>query len=281
MALKGFIQAIVNSLSAPEFKTPRVKGVLIFCFGIYLLFLFVLGYAWYSQQWASSFQFFNDGPEWKQMDKFAHFFWAFQVSALATRLLTWAQLNEKSACLVGAILAFLFVSSIEIGDGLSLDYGASLLDILANSLGSAAFCCQRFFWKQIKIWPKFSFHPTSFAPLRPEMLGDGILTEILKDYNGQTFWYSAHFKILPLPKWLTLAVGVGAEGMIYGRDRQNELINFSPYRKYFLSLDLNLSHLQTSSKLLGSLLYVLNIIKIPAPTLEFSSRGIKFHPIYF
>ena len=113
------------------------------------------------------------------------------------------------------------------------------------------------------------------------MLGNGILEEILKDYNGQTFWYSIHFERLPLPTWLTLAVGIGAEGMIYGRDSENELMHFSPYRKYFLSVDLNLSHLKTSSKILNSALYVLNIIKIPAPTLEFSGHGIKFHPIYF
>jgi hypothetical protein len=160
-------------------------------------------------------------------------------------------------------------------------YGASLLDILANLLGSSLFLGQRIFWSKIMVWPKFSFHPTSFAPLRPALLGDGFLSQILKDYNGQTFWYSAQFKILPLPNWITLAVGVGAEGMIYGRDHENALANFSPYRKYYLSLDLNLSQLQTSSKLLNSALYILNIFKFPAPAIEFSTRGIRFHPIYF
>lgn len=281
MRIKEFISDFIQSFSPARLRTPRVKGVLLFSSGIYLIIILTLAYAWYSRQWVSGFHFFDDGAEWKQMDKFAHFFWAFQVSALATRLMVWAQLDKKVGAHVGVMLGFLFVSSIEVLDGFSDRYGASLYDVLANTLGCVAFLLQSILWKKVNIWPKFSFHPTSFAPLRPAMLGDGFLEEILKDYNGQTFWYSFHIKRLPLPHWLTLAVGVGAEGMVHGRDEENALLNFSPHRKYFLSFDLNFSHVKTSSGILNSALYVLNIIKIPAPTLEFSSQGVKFHPIYF
>lgn len=279
-----FIQAIrllFQRLSSGELSTPRVRGVLLFSAGIYFLLMLALGYAWYSQQWVRSFHFFDDAAEWKQMDKFAHFFWAFQVSALAARLLSWARLSDRMAARTGAVLGFVFVSCIEIPDGFSAMYGASLFDILANLLGCAAFLGQRMLWSKVRIWPKFSFHPTAFAPLRPSMLGDGILSQILKDYNGQTFWYSAHIDKLPLPRWLTLAVGVGAEGMVFGRDHQNELMNLSPYRKYYLSVDLNLEWLKTSSKFLNAMLYIFNIFKFPAPAIEISSQGIKFHPIYF
>ncbi len=281
MRLKEAISVFIQRLSKSGLTITRLKGVLAFSLGVYSLLMLALGYAWYSQQWGSSFHFFDDAAEWKQMDKFAHFFWAFQVSAVATRLLTWAQLDSKRAARAGTLLGFLFVSSIEIFDGFSEDYGASIFDVLANAGGCIAFVAQRLIWKKIMIWPKFSFHPTSFAPLRPAMLGDGLLAEILKDYNGQTFWYSANFKIIPLPSWLTLAVGVGAEGMVYSRDSENELMNLSPYRKYFLSFDLNLSNVQTSSKILNSLLRISNIIKFPAPTIEFSTHGVRFHPIYF
>ncbi len=276
------IRKFINTIFSQRLSLPsRLKGVLAFSFGVYGMLIISLGYAWYSRQWGSSFHFFNDAEEWKQMDKVAHFFWAFQVTALATRLLSWAQLNEKAALLLGVVLGFFFVSSIEILDGFSDRYGASWFDILANTLGCAAFAVQRLLWKKIKIWPKFSFHTTAFAPLRPAMLGNGFLEEVLKDYNGQTFWYSAEIKKIPLPSWLVIAVGVGAEGMVFGRDPQNELMNLSPYRKYFLSVDLNLSQVKTSSGVLNAALNVLNVIKFPAPTLEFSSHGIKFHPIYF
>ncbi|CAN5240826.1 DUF2279 domain-containing protein [soil metagenome] len=276
--IKEAIKSLLKRIDSPG---KRIKNVLIFSFGVYTFLMLALGYAWYSKQWGNSFHFFDDAAEWKQMDKLAHFLWSFHVSVAATRLLSWAQADERKSILFGTAMGFLFVSSIEIFDGFSQSYGASLYDILANAAGCSAFIAQRIFFKRIMVWPKFSFHPTAFAPLRPNMLGDGFLEEVLKDYNGQTFWYSVNFKILSLPSWLTVAVGIGAEGMVYSRDAENELINLSPYRKYFLSLDLNLSNIKTNSKSLGYAVRILNIIKVPAPAIEFSSEGIKFHPIYF
>jgi len=262
-------------------KTGRIRIALLLSFVTYTGIIVLLGTAWYSPQWITGFHFFNDAPEWKQMDKFAHFFWAFQISSLLARLMLWAGMDLRDSAKAGAILGFLFVSSIELMDGFSVDYGASIFDVVANLLGCLAFFGQSVLWKKINIWPKFSFHTTAFAPLRPAMLGDGLLEEVLKDYNGQTFWYSFHSKHLRLPAWLNLAVGVGAEGMLRARDEQNALMNFSPHRKYFLSVDLNFSHIQSQSRILNWLLYLVNVIKVPAPTIEISSQGIRFHPIYF
>lgn len=249
--------------------------------GIYGLLMLALGYAWYSPQWISSFHFFDDLPEWQQLDKVAHLFWTFQVAVLATRLFRWAKVEESKAVRNGAWLAFSLVSGIEIFDGFSTAYGASVYDIAANAAGAAAFVGQSLLWKRILVWPKFSFHPTVFAPMRPEVLGDGLLEEILKDYNGQTFWYSFRLPWIPLPRWLTLAVGIGGEGMIYGRVAQNEAVNLHPERRYILSVDLDLRHVKTDSRLLKALLYIPNIIKVPAPALEISARGIRFHALYF
>jgi Predicted periplasmic lipoprotein (DUF2279) len=281
MTPKERINLLSKIFSKDASAATRVKAVLMFSLGIYTLLMLALGFAWYSNQWGSSFHFFNDAAEWKQMDKFAHFFWSFQTCALATRLMTWTQMDPKKALITGSLMGFLFVSSIEVFDGFSNDYGASVYDVIANAAGCGVFIAQRMIWKKVVLWPKFSFHPTSFAPLRPNMLGDGFLEEILKDYNGQTFWYSANFKIIPMPSWLTIAFGVGAEGMVYSRDSENELMNLSPHRKYFLSLDLNLSDVKTSSPVMNFCLRIFNIIKFPAPTIEFSTEGVRFHPIYF
>jgi hypothetical protein len=178
-------------------------------------------------------------------------------------------------------MGFLFVSGIEIFDGFSVAYGASASDIAANAVGALLFFLQCQFWKRILLRPKFSFHPTNFAPLRPEVLGSGLLEEILKDYNGQTFWYSVKIPGLPLPRWLTLAAGVGAEGMIFGRVTENEAVGLHPERRYFLSLDIDLNHIKTESRWLRAMLYIPNIIKVPAPALEISAKGIRFHPLYF
>lgn len=241
--------------------------------------LALLGQAWYAPQWISDFHFFDDWPEWQQLDKLAHLFWTFQVCVVATRLMMWATGDESRSARLGALTGFLLVSGIEIFDGFSVAYGASVYDVLANGAGALLFLGQRLVWKKLWLIPKFSFHPTSFAPLRPELLGNGLFEEILKDYNGQTFWYSIRVPVFP--RWLTLAVGVGAEGMIYGREPENLAAGLDPHRRYFLSVDVDLSHLKPASRVLQLLLYVPSVIKIPAPTVEISSQGLRFHPLYF
>ncbi len=264
-------------------KTEATKKLRLVVGGIVLAYGFIvltLSIAWYSDQMIQPFHFFNDLPEWKQLDKFAHLFWTFHVCAMASRMLRWGGLDEKANS-VGTIVGFLIVSSIEILDGFSVGYGASLFDLIANALGSILFFLQLKIWKHIKIFPKVSFHFTSFAILRPSLLGDGFFQEILKDYNGQTFWYSWSPEKKWWPSFLSIAIGVGAEGMIYGRDAENALHNFSPYRKFFFSLDLNPQYFQSKQKWAQVMIYPLTIFKCPAPALEFSTKGVRFHWLYF
>jgi Predicted periplasmic lipoprotein (DUF2279) len=249
---------------------------------LYALALGLLSWTWYSKQFSFSFQFFDDLAEWNQMDKWGHLFASFQASAIASRLFLWTRYyDEKKSRRTGTIVAFLIVSSIEIPDGFSERYGASWYDIAANGIGCLAFLFQYLLWGRIKIFSKFSAHLTSFATLNPSLLGDNIFHRLLKDYNGQTYWFSVHLHFIRLPSWLCLSIGVGADGMIRGRPEQNELLQLNPYRKYFISLDINLHEIKTRSRLLNSILFGLNMIKIPAPAIELSARGIRFHAIYF
>ena len=259
-----------------------------FCFALaliaifYLLIVVWLGVTWYAAQFSLPFHFFNDLSEWKQMDKWGHFFTAFQVSTLTARLFCWTRyMEERKARFRGTCVAFFIVSSVEIFDGFSNQYGFSFYDITANALGCFAFIVQYRLWNKVKVFSKFSVHLTGFAALRPSLLGDGFFQRLLKDYNGQTYWFSFHPNFLKLPSWFCLAVGVSAEGMVRGLDAQSELMHFTPYRKYFVSFDIDLSVIKTHSRFLKSCLLVLNMIKIPAPALELSTQGLRFHPIYF
>jgi hypothetical protein len=93
------------------------------------------------------------------------------------------------------------------------------------------------------------------------------------------------FKDTKIPKWLNIAVGYGADGMLTGNNEpidMNLFPNQNRIRQYYLSLDIDLSRIQTKSRLLSSIFEVINFIKIPAPTLEINDKGrVKFHPIYF
>jgi len=242
-----------------------------------------LSHLWYSDSESQSFQFFNDNAEWKQVDKVGHFFSAYYFSYGASRALQWSNVDQRKADLIGSLVGFGLLIPIEIMDGFSDAYGASVGDLTANVAGSAFFLAQSQLWGEPRIHPKFSFHRTRYAKLRSSLLGGDLSSEILKDYNGQTFWLSFDLdKFIRFPRWLNIAAGYGAEGMVHARDLQNVEAGYDrPYRQYYLSIDFDLTSIKSRSKAINTLLFVANMIKIPAPALEFSQKGVKFHSLYF
>lgn len=226
--------------------------------------------------------FFDDSGEWKQMDKMGHFYSAFHLSALGSRMLQWGRLPQKKSDKIAALTSLLMISNIEVFDGYSAGYGASATDIVANFCGAAFYLGQSMAWKEIRIHPKFSFHQTSLAAVSPKTLGSHFSEELIKDYNGQTYWLSVDMdKFMPFPKWLNICTGFGAENMIHAQDSQNEQAGYHPYRQYYLGLDFDLTGIKTKSKVLKSLIYLVNHVRLPAPTLEFSEGKIKGHFLFF
>jgi hypothetical protein len=244
--------------------------------------LATLNHVWYKDTGRQSFRFFNDNAEWKQLDKAGHSFASFHLGMLTSKALSSCDVPEKKADLYGAIAGFVLTLPIEVFDGYSDGYGASMGDVVADAAGPALFLSQKLLWKEIRIHPKFSFQRTHYAALRPQLLGDNRWSEIVKDYNGQTYWLSVDLdKFTTFPRWLNLAVGYGASDMIYARDAQNQAAGFDPYRQYYLAFDFDLTSIRTRSKFVKTLIYMVNTVRLPAPAIEFSSRGSKFHPFYF
>lgn len=244
--------------------------------------LITLNHLWYKNTEHQSFRFFNDNFEWKQVDKAGHIFASYYLSDVTSRLLKGCGVARMKANVYGALSGFLLALPIEVFDGFSDGYGASPGDVVADAIGPAIFLGQQLMWREIRVHPKFSFHRTDYAPLRPSLLGDNLLSEIVKDYNGQTYWLSFDAdRFIRFPKWLNLAVGYGAEEMIYSRDTENLVRGFRPHRQYYLAVDFDLSAIKTRSKLVKSLLYLVNTVRLPAPALEFSRGGTKFHAFYF
>ncbi len=133
----------------------------------YLAGIAGLNYVWYKNTARQSFSFFNDNSEWKQMDKAGHFFSSFQLSELPARALKSCNLDERRSNLYGALTGFLLTIPIEVMDGFSDGYGASVGDAMADAAGPAFFLVQQFGWHETRIFPKLSFHRTPYAPLRP------------------------------------------------------------------------------------------------------------------
>lgn len=251
--------------------------------------LIALSQAWYKDYDKTNFHLYNDNIEWLQVDKVGHAFSAYQLSRTSSEMYQWSGVDRKKSALYGSLIGFGFLSVVEIFDGYSAEWGFSYGDVLANLSGSALYVGQEFLWEEQRILLKFSFHTTPYASRRPEVLGKNLQEQILKDYNGQTYWLSfnihSFFKESKIPKWLNLAIGYGAEGMITGNEHQINPI-FLPekhrFRQYYLSLDVDLTKINTQSHFLKTLFSIVNTIKIPAPTVEFTSKGtVEFHPLYF
>nr|WP_210489423.1 DUF2279 domain-containing protein [Rufibacter aurantiacus] len=249
--------------------------------------LALLNKAWYQENDRTSFHWFNDAHEWKQLDKAGHLWGAFHESRLGVDLLRKAGVPEKKAIWYGGALGFVLQTPIEYFDGRSPEYGASISDIAANAAGSLLVIGQQLAWGENRIIPKYSFHRTRYAALRPNVLGKGLSEEFLKDYNGHTYWLTVDIaKFLPqesrFPKWLSPAIGYGAEEMVFNDADANRAIGLAAYRQYYLSVDLNWQAIPTRSRFLRSAFYVLSIFKFPAPALEYNRRqGFKAHALYF
>ncbi len=283
-----------NSDSLPPADTikiheGRLTGVILTEGTLYLASLTGLYFAWYKDYPQSRFHFFNDNNEWMQMDKIGHATTSFYVSRIGYESYRWAGVDENKSVWFGGLFGFAYLLNIEILDGFSKGWGFSVGDFLSNTSGCVLFMGQQWIWKEQRFVLKYSYHHTKYSALRPDLLGSNLLQNTFKDYNGQSYWLSGNIhSFLParsrFPRWLNVAFGYGAEGMTGANQNtvNREIQDFTRYRKFYLSLDVDLTRIKTRSKTLRSVFVLLNFIKIPFPALEYNTLGkFRFHPVYF
>lgn len=257
-----------------------------------------LNKAWYSDYPKQEFHLFNDWAEWQQMDKVGHVWTSYQLSRISGDVWKWSGIDSKKAIWLGGASGLAFQSIIEILDGFSEKWGFSLYDMAANVVGSGLYVGQALTWKQQRIQIKYSYYPYAYPPeLDPratELFGSPGIERALKDYNSQTYWLNINlrdfFRNSGLPRWLNLSIGYNARLMLGGRentwtDDAGNVYDYTEiprYRRFLLSADIDLTRIRTNSPFLRSVFSVLNTVKIPAPALEYNTRGQwKFHGFYF
>lgn len=270
-----------------------------------------LHFAWYREYERSRFHTFSDWGHWAHMDKWGHLFANYAYSYMAFGAARWTGMRRGAALLTAAGCSMLLQTTVELMDGFSARWGYSWPDMAFNLAGTALFAGQEWLWREQRIRVKVSNHlpaydarpvfarnratSSSAADRARELYGRSLPERLLKDYNGTTIWFSvnpAAFRrgraLLP---WLNLAFGLGA-GNLYGARNnrweapdgaQYSLQHSHPrYRQFYLSLDVDLRRIPTQSSFLRFLLGALNWIKIPAPALEYNTRGQwRFHPLFW
>lgn len=283
--------SVGQNLSGAPSDTIKLSRFLLFSGTGYTVAQAGLYTLWYRDQPSQPFTIFNDAAQWKQVDKLGHAYSAYHLSHLSSRAFLKAGIPERKSYWYGALVGKLMLLPVEFFDAYSAAYGFSWSDVAANTAGALLLPVQYELWDEIRVHPKFSFRRTSFAAQRPNTLGRALHEEVIKDYNGQTYWLSfdldRFFERRDFPKWLNLAVGYGAENMLYAREHENRAAGLYPYRQFYLAPDIDLSHLKRKpnslgNRLLNGMLYVVNLIHLPAPALGFvPGQGFRFYPLYF
>ena len=259
----------------------RLTGVIIAQSTVYAGAITGLSALYYKDYKRSSFYFYNDNDSWLQMDKMGHVFASYYLSQVMHLSYRWAGVERRKAILFGSLLSYTFQLNIEILDGISSKWGFSWGDIAANTAGCLLFAGQQLAWDEQRFVVKYSWHPTDYSQYNPNILGSTVVENLWEDYNGMTFWLSGNISsFLPekskFPKWLNVAFGYGGEGLAANTDQ------FLQYRQFFFSLDVDLTRIPTRSKSLKALFAILNLIKIPCPSIEYNTLGqFRFYYIYF
>lgn len=252
-----------------------------------------LYYLWYAGYPQSSFHFYNDNAEWLQMDKAGHSMSSYHVGLMGYEALRLAGCDEKRSILYGGPIGFIFLTTVEVFDGLSDGWGFSWGDIAANAFGTGLFMGQQALWHEQRISMKYSYHHTQYAQYRPDLLGSNLPERMLKDYNGQTIWLSFNIKSLFLnnesrfPSWINVALGYSGDGMTGAFDNTlthngKTIPEFTRTRQFVLSPDIDLTRIPVNNKFLKTTLKVLSFIKFPMPAVMLDTNGdFTWHWLYF
>jgi len=277
---------------SPVYNEQRVKGAVITEVAVTTVSMIGLNYLWYKKFPHNSFHFFNDNAEWLGIDKAGHVFSAYNIAVIQNNIMRWGGVSPSNAAWIGTATSFGIMTMIEVFDGFSTQWGFSKGDMVANVGGCLMFQGQQWMWSEQRISAKFSYHNTGFAQYYPSELGSNFIERMLKDYNGQTYWISANVSSFlssksNFPKWLNIAAGCGAEGMIGARSNPSEMNGqpipeFKRYRQFYFSFDTDLYRLNNLSPLATIVLSINRFIKTPSPTIEWNKEEeMKWFWIYF
>lgn len=250
--------------------------------------------SWYRDYEFEGFHFINDNKKWLQVDKAGQAWSGYIQGRINIALWRNTGMEDKKAVWIGGMTGFAYMNVVEVLDGFSSGWGFSWGDYIADIAGTGLLIGQELLWQEQRILFKFSYSPKKYRdPALKEraqsIYGKSFAEQLLNDYNGHTYWLSLNLKSIfqrsALPKWLNIAVGYGADGMLGELNNQwtdvdgisHNRTDIKRYRQIYIAPDIDFSRINAKSKFVKSAFFVLNCIKLPAPAVEFSGNGKRFH----
>lgn len=211
----------------------------------------------------------NDFHYAHNLDKCGHFYFGLWLGEGFRDAYQWAGVSEFPSYALAALSASSTHLGMEIKDGYSPDWGFSVWDVTAGTLGGLYPMAQRyvpvpFAYVDIKesYWQNSRAYLDSKVEPNIHILPD--------DYVNETFWASIKVhKALPdaakpyWPAWLAVAFGAGIDGKTFEQP-------YTGTNKFYVGPDWDLEALFHPKSPLGKrALHYANLIKMPAPAWKF------------
>jgi hypothetical protein len=212
-----------------------------------------------------------------QADKGGHFFAGYMASRLAKDAMLTAGYGWDMAVICGSLTGLGYQFYVEIMDGYGKNWGFSPTDAVFNALGAGLHLAQHYVPVLQNITPKADLYDPKWYGEKSRKFS----LNPLDDYSAWTWWLSINVhNLLPpeaqrwYPDWLNIAVGYAARNIDWD----------DVDRKFIISLDYNLEKIIpeiADAPLWNWLRSYINIIKLPAPAVEFSAtRPPRFYLLY-
>jgi len=282
-SFQSFLSYTYNNIEKYEQDIKKTRILLIGQSLSYTGTLLSLNSLWYKDFPKSSFHFINDNEEWLQMDKIGHITTSYHMGLNGIKAYKWAGFNRKAAIWYGGLSGSFFLTTIEVLDGFSKEWGASKGDLLANTIGSALCISQELLWKKQRVQIKYSYSRSRYIGMNNKQLGENLLQNFIKDYNGQKYWltfnlhsFLSSYKLVP--NYLGFSIGYSGNGMIHPYHIQGDPVR---NREFFFSFDIDLNRIKTKSKFVNSIFQSFGFLKFPMPGIKLSKNKISFHSIIF
>lgn len=206
----------------------------------------------------------NDGYFYNSsygVDKLGHMFSSYLIFSAAYDFLRWAHYDEPTALRAAIAVPALHALAIEIGDGFS-KWAFNFSDLYFNSAGIlyGALQTQYPFLRNFNY--KWSYYPSVTGGKGDPDWGPA------SDYSGHTYWLAVNVhNLLPepaknyWPKFLNLAVGMGAKNVSYGETGRKK-------HRFAIALDWNMTELPLTGDTWHVIKNLLNKIHFPAPGIK-------------
>ena len=251
--------------------------------------------AWYQGQKQDRIRWINDwsGETYLNMDKGGHFMGGLFMAQSMNKAYAWSGFGPRSAALLGTLTSWAALLEVEMRDAHFDQWGFSIPDFVANSVGASVPLMHAFFPRTQAIRFKFSYFPSALYRdnKKRAAANQPHFDHAIDDYEGMTFWMTLSVNDFlngraeeVWPDYLGLALGYGAVGM-----HGSNVKSTGPNRRYLdlpdarpeilLALDYDAHFLPAEGRIWRYIKNQLNWIHFPAPTVRIYPE-LRFYLLY-